>query len=166
MRHLQLVWFLLSLLLFAMTALAHQPRMVTGDTIMVEKPEVSQAFYAELHGSPQTYEIVADRAFDLYLQLTVPKVANAKVNFTVRVLRDNHFLHLLDGTTTHWKPFYEPFAGDTYLQGPEYEDTAASAGHYKIVVSSPDNRGKYVLAIGKTESFTLADWVHVLTVLP
>lgn len=148
------------------SVLAHQPHMVTSDSITVQKPEISQAFYAELHGQPQTYHITSDRPFHLYLQLTVPEIPHARTDFRITISREDHFLQRFDGAAATWKTFNEPFGGDTYLAGPEYEDTAASPGNYRIVVSSPDNQGKYVLAIGSIESFTLADWFQTLTVLP
>ena len=148
------------------SVLAHQPRMVTSDSITVHTPEISQAFYAELHGHPQTYLILADRPFHLFLQLTAPNIPNARTDFRFSVTHDAHLLQQFDGAATTWKTFNEPFGGDTYLAGPEYEETAALPGHYRIVVSSPDNLGKYVLAIGNIESFTLADWLHTLAVLP
>jgi len=161
-----LVLLIQMMMCIPITVLAHQPRIVTSESITVHKPEISQAFYAELHGHPQTYLIVADRPFDLYLQLTVPKIPHARTDFFLTISRDAHRLQRFDGGATTWKTFTEPFAGDRYLTGPEYEDSDAPPGQYQIVVSSPDNQGKYVLAIGKIESFTLADWLHTLAVLP
>jgi len=36
-------------------AFAHQPRLVESDFTLIESPEVSQAFYAELKGKPDYY---------------------------------------------------------------------------------------------------------------
>lgn len=166
MRDSQSVLLILMMMCIPISVLAHQPRMVTSDRITVHKPDISQAFYAELHGHPQTYLIVADRPFDLYLQLTVPKIAHARTDFVLTISRDAHRLQQFDGAATTWKTFNEPFGGDTYLAGPEYEDSDAPPGQYQIAVSSPDNQGKYVLAIGAIESFTLTDWLHTLVVLP
>jgi len=49
--------------------------------------------------------------------------------------------------------------------GPEY-DVKANPGKYKIVVSSSDNTGKYVLATGKIEKFGFMDTVRTIAVLP
>lgn len=150
-----------------MTAVyAHQPRMVEGNTVQVERPEVSQAFYAELHGRPQTYHIRARITFDLYVQLTVPEMPNAPTDFIVDIWRDGRRLQQLVGAKAQWSTFYERFGGDTYRRGPEYRRAAAPPGRYTVRVSSADNEGKYVLAIGEREAFTLGDWLHTLAVLP
>ncbi len=41
-----------------------------------------------------------------------------------------------------------------------------SAGLYRIEVFSPSNTGKYVLSIGKEESFTFSETLHTLKSLP
>ena len=53
--------------------------------------------------------------------------------------------------------FYEPFGGDRDLLGPEY-DGEVPAGAYSVVVTSPDNTGKYVLAVGRKEKFPPGRW--------
>lgn len=166
MRYAPSVVLLMMTVCIPMAALAHQPRLVAGDHIRVNRPEISQAFYAELQGRPQTYLIAADRPFELFLRLTVPKLPRARTDFLVTIFRDSRRLQQIYGDAAGWQPFYEPFAGDYYLSGPEYKVAGAPPGQYRIVVSSPDNRGKYVLAIGTVESFTLADWLHTLAVLP
>jgi hypothetical protein len=40
------------------------------------------------------------------------------------------------------------------------------AGSYEIHVSSPDNQGKYVLAVGAVEAFPLPELIKTYAVLP
>lgn len=71
----------------------------------------------------------------------------------------------LGGPGTGWRDFYEPFANDRYRQGPEYR-ARVPAGRYLVRVSSPDNLGKYALAIGERESFPPEEIVRTYSVLP
>ena len=53
------------------SVIAHQPRVGLKGTleepIQVEKPEISKAYYGELLGIPEYYEIDSDKDFLLYL---------------------------------------------------------------------------------------------------
>jgi len=71
----------------------------------------------------------------------------------------------LDGKVYAWRPFYEPFGGDHYLLGPEY-DGQVPAGAYAVVVTSLDNTGKYVLAVGRKERFPPGAMARTLVTLP
>lgn len=163
---LRLLFAVLVLACILAPSVAHQPRMVDGDEITVQRPEVSQAFYAELHGRAQVYRFQSDTPFILYVQLTLPDLPGVRKDYTVRVLRDDQPAGQLTGADAAWKPFYEPFGGDHYLLGPELRQAQAPAGHYTAEVSAPGFTGKYVLAIGEKEAFTPADWKHALAVLP
>lgn len=62
-------------LLLPLSALAHQPRLVTQDRVVeIKNPEVSQAFYGVMKGVPAHYRIVSGEPFDLYVRLLVPDV--------------------------------------------------------------------------------------------
>lgn len=71
----------------------------------------------------------------------------------------------MDGNKFQWEPFYEEFAGDEYLKGPEREQQV-SAGDYTIRVSNINNQGKYSLAIGKIESFPADEILKTFVALP
>jgi hypothetical protein len=150
---------------------AHQPRLIYGDrTVEIRNPEVSQAFYAEMQGSLHLYQIDTEREFQLYLGLLVPHLprVDRDISATVSGVAPDgtaETLFMLDGAAERWEPYFEPFAGDRYYKGPERTETLP-AGMYRIEVSSPDNRGKYVLAVGKKEKFTVAETAAMITVLP
>lgn len=145
---------------------AHQPRLV-GDqkSIAVESPEISKAYYGYLKGAPAKYVISSDSPFPLYVNILVPAIKGVTLDFSARVSRDGKLLALLDGTKYEWKKFYEEFGGDDYFMGPEYSKDVP-AGNYEIVVYNPGNSGKYVLAIGEKESFTPAETLKTLLLLP
>jgi len=151
-------------------AFAHQPRLVNDrPSIIVRDPEISQAFYARLAGNPQTYYIRSDAPLRLYVNLLVPDIPGIETDYEAVVFRETggkqELLVRLDGKTYAWRPFYEPFAGDRYLLGPEYDEQVA-AGAYTVVVSSPDNIGKYVLAVGKIEKFPPKEMARTIVALP
>jgi len=161
-----MVVLLVALALAPGDARAHQPRIVGNDTqVRVSTPEVSRAFYAKLPGRPARYEITQRRPFNLYAQITVPDVDNAERDFVLRILRGRRQLARLTTAPERWKQFYEPFGGDHYLTGPTF-DRNVSGGDYTVEVSSPDNRGTYVLAIGKKEQWSPGEAANALAVLP
>ncbi len=150
---------------------AHQPRLITDEqTVDIKKPEISQAFYSTLKGQPDVYQIKVDDDFLLYLSILVPDLPNIQKDISAKVMLideqgNKDLLFTMHGETHHWEEFYEPFAGDHYYQGPEKEKTM-SAGLYRVEVFSPSNMGKYVLSIGKEESFTFSETLHTLKSLP
>jgi hypothetical protein len=159
------LFILLMLCLCLGLVFAHQPRLPDEHTVHVERPEVSQAFYAELKGEPDHYEIDADQEFDLYVGLSVPDLQGIDKDVSAEISKDGEILAVLDGENVEWTPFFESFAGDDYFSGPDFKQRAP-AGHYEIEVYSPDNQGKYVLAVGETEAFTFTDTVETLLLLP
>lgn len=157
-------------LLAAGAGLAHQPRLV-GDkpSIEVKNPEISQAFYARLSGGAQSYYIRSAESFHLYLNLLVADQPGSDTDYRAVVYRGSdapdNVLARLDGRAAPWRKFFEPFGGDRYLLGPEL-DRDVSAGTYVVVVTSPDNQGRYALAVGKKESFPIGEIVRTIGVLP
>lgn len=180
------------LLLMVSTAWCHQPRIVEGEDItLVQNPEVSQAFYGELKGEPVYYQIISEDPFKLYVGILVPDLEDIEKDVSVEITRE--YVHaeekaeeeskeeedmhlLLDGTEYEWTRWYEPFGGDWYWEGPELrsnppeeevpEGVAVSGGTYTLKVFSPDNEGKYVLAVGEREEFPLNEMVQTLFTLP
>ena len=63
------------------------------------------------------------------------------------------------------REYFEPFAGDYYLKGPEFKK-AVPAGNYQIVVFNRENTGKYVLAVGEKEVWDLASIIPTIYALP
>lgn len=160
----------LLILISAGAAFAHQPRLV-GDrpSITVSDPEISQAFYARLNGNPQTYDIRSEAPLRLYVNLLVPDIPGIETDYEAAIFRETdgkeELLARLDGKAYAWRPFYEPFGGDRYKLGPEF-DEQVPAGAYTVVVTSPDNAGKYVLAVGKIEKFPPKEMARTIVALP
>lgn len=152
---------------------AHQPRLEIGkdvsieNPILVENPEISQAFYGELNGKPDYYKISSDKPFKLYINLLVPAgpgISGDFISAEVFDLNKNVILSV-NGRNTTWKPYFEEFGGDNYLKGPEVRQILP-AGTYYIKVFNAENQGKYSIAIGEIESFPADESLKALVTLP
>lgn len=164
------LFMFVGLLAFFGCTFAHQPRLIfqqpIGQVVTVENPEISQAFYGILSWQEDVYQINSDTGFLLYVNIVVPNVSWSRTDFFVDIIQGNNAVYTrLDGKSFVWTDFFEPFAGDDYLKGPEREQQVP-AWRYTIRVSNPDNQGKYSLAIGKIESFPLNETIHTYKVLP
>ena len=168
--------FLLSLMtvfLFgsASFALANQINIAysqTGD-IQVSNPETSQSFYDQLSSKPRDYFITTTQNFNLYLNLMVPEAVNSTGRYSLTLYSVNNGtaqqIGTLNGDTFNWQEYYDSFTRDYYYKGPELNQTLAP-GQYKIEVSSKNNQGKYVLVVGKKESYTASSLLNIYWQLP
>jgi len=153
-----ILFSVLAILLLASAVSAHQPRLISsvGMVNKITDPEISQAFYSTLEGQEAVYQIDSAQPFKFYVGLLAPDLPGIEKNLTATVYQKNQsdweLIATLDGTKFSWTQFYEEFAGDNYWQGPEWRENAL-AGSYQIRISNPNNTGKYVLAVGETESF-------------
>ena len=133
--------------------------------MIITNPEISQAFYAELKGQPEYYKVVSDKAFNLYVRILSPKIADARKDFFAEIVNDSNVIAILNGSTFNWTAFYEPFAGDAYWQGPEFHKQE-STGEYVVKVYNSANSGKYVLVVGQAEAFPLNETLKLFVSLP
>ncbi len=168
------------LVLLSLPAWAHQPVVAARASYPPEAPyeivdpEISKAIFAELEGEPQYYRIVSETPFRFYAGITTPRIEGCPLVtwFSFDVL-DGDFrpIATLDGETFAWWSWYEKFGGKWYWIGPEIgEDFKATekypAGTYNIRVHNEENQGKYVLAVGDIESFTLDVIARSLITMP
>ena len=169
-------WFLLS-----GTAQAHAPRLISSQDfdraapLVINDPDISQAFYARLDGQAEYYYFSwpgkmdqsdsADGSF--YFGLLVPDKAGTTKDFSAELIRvsDNQVLVDLSSVPGDWTPYFEPFGGDHYFKGPEYE-VSLPVGDYIIKVDNPSQSGQYVLVVGLQESFSLEEVARTLLVMP
>ncbi len=162
----QAAYFFIISCLFLPNVFAHQPRLVGNDTdIVVDQPEISKAYYGSLNGKSATYRIESTGPFRLYVNILVPDIEGIDKDVSVKILKQGTVISILDASEHDWTQFYEPFAGDHYFRGAQYVEEQ-DAGTYDIEVYSPDNSGRYVLAIGDREAFPLGELVRTYAVLP
>jgi len=147
------------------SALAHQPIIVESEITEIKKPDVSQAFYGNLQGRADIYKLRLDEQQTIYFSLLVPDLEGIATDVSLQITKDGKEVRVLSGEGFNWKKFYEEFAGDHYLQGPE-EKITLEKGEYSLEVSSPSNRGKYVLVIGEKEEFPLSEIINTIKTLP
>ncbi|AAB85593.1 unknown [Methanothermobacter thermautotrophicus str. Delta H] len=163
-------WVLFIIVLITITcasaAYSHQPRLVTGsDEVIVQNPEVSQAFYGELKGKPVYFRITSESPFRLYVNILVPYSPDAEPVYVDIIRGDGKVIGTLKGNISTWEPYFEEFGGDYYLKGPEFNGTV-DAGTYRLKVYSPANREKFSLAVGSIESFPPDESLKALVLLP
>lgn len=145
---------------------AHQPRLLDSEVmIKVPEPEISKAYYAELKGTPAIFVINSEEPFRLYVNVLVPDIKDIKKDISAKILCDGRVIAKLDAASSEWQSFYEEFGGDNYFKGPEYVKDV-KPGDYEIVVYSPSNTGKYVVAIGDVESFPPQEMLSALIAMP
>ena len=152
---------------------AHQPRLEVGvnssmnNPIVVQNPEISQAFYGNLNGQPDYYSITSDKPFKLFVNILVPQSPGISPDFVSAQVTDSSGkpIALLDGKKSEWMPLFEEFGGDYYLQGPEFTQNV-SAGTYYIKVFNANNTGKYSIAIGDIEAFPPDESLKALFTIP
>jgi hypothetical protein len=60
-----------------------------GQTIHIQNPEISQAFYGILSGQRDTYQIVTETGFLLYVNIVVPNMSGQTTDFTVYIMEGN-----------------------------------------------------------------------------
>jgi hypothetical protein len=164
------VWVLvLILMVLPLAVQAHQPRLVSGDVVMIRNPEISQAFYGELKGVHDHYNIIEEEGFELYVSILVPDLPGIGKDVSVAIEPideiDNNFIYFLNGTDFQWERYYEEFGGDWYYQGPDIKANVGPGG-YDIHVMSTDNLGKYVLVVGEKEEFPLDEIINTIFTMP
>jgi steroid 5-alpha reductase family enzyme len=160
---------LIILIILLPAVLAHQPRIGT-ETIDVLDVEVSKAYYGELNGVPHIYTINSNSEFSIYLNVLIP---GNKLTHTIsaELINDDKVIEFLDGENFEWEVWYEEFAGDYYMKGPELGEDFKStsklpAGKYEVKVFNENNKGKYSLAIGEKEEFPAPEIANAVLLVP
>lgn len=126
------------------------------EVMILEQPVVErQLVVGELEGYPEMIEFTstAEEALRVTL-LGLP--GSSTPNFggiVVRVLdpRGVEEVARLKPQEATWESFREPVSKIQFLLGPEFETTIAS-GTYRIEVSTPENFGKYGIALGLVDT--------------
>jgi len=156
------------LMLFAgvPTAQAYLPYLEENATeVSVARPEVAKIYYGWLEGEPAVYSISSYKPFKLYLNLLSPQMSDSRVDFSADIYKDGVLFDTMNGIDFVWLAFYEPFANDYFIRGPEY-DKEVSAGNYQVEIYNSANHGDYALSVGTKEDRSLGEFLRTLSVLP
>ena len=178
-------WFAFALtlgLVFAPTATAHTPigsgsnESLASATVIPDSTK-SWAVYADLHqgGEAQYYRFEASRGEKVPIQLytsPAPQDAGFVPSFVVMgpgvpeqgslpgyVGSPAGVGHLVVPGTNAAQATYEAFAPSVFLQVAETSLDASVTGTYYVAVYDDDRGGRYGIAIGQREAFTLSQWV-------
>lgn len=152
---------------------AHNPKIIETptqhETLPLNDPAISQALYGTLEKYPHMFEFAVSQPVDFFAEILVPDLESLQNNVSGILLRVN-----LNGSVSEvarlrareasWESFYEPFGGDHYRRGSSYRGVL-DPGLYRIEVSTPDNIGKYVLAVGTEEDFSGTSYWELLRTL-
>jgi hypothetical protein len=162
--------FLLTLMLLPMAASAYQPRLIDQAIVVkVANPQIAQAFLGQMTGSSVLYSFEFTEPQDLYIQLFVPKIEDIDKDVSAYLFkmvdRKEEIIARIDGKKFEWTEYYEEITNDEYWQGPELTKKL-EAGSYMLRVYSPDNEGKYVLAVGQDELYPPKEIVNAVISMP
>jgi hypothetical protein len=125
---------------------------VPYELLILERPvSERQLIVGELEGYPEMIEFTTDTEVTLRVSL-LGLPGSTTPNFggiVVRVLepRGVEEVARLKPTDATWEAIREPVSKLSFLIGPEFETTIAS-GTYRVEVSTPENFGPYLIALG------------------
>lgn len=158
-----ILFFIFSIFIIPITIFAHQPNYIDKQVEIIDtESSISKAYYGELAGSKAVYKIYATSSLKLYVQILSPKIQGSSKDFEVLIVNDRqNIIANLSTSTEGWQSWYEEFGGDWYWQGPSFNEVIP-AGAYDIIVSNPNNIGKYSLAIGEIESFPVSEFTNTI----
>lgn len=183
MKWIRPIAVLAMVLLFALPiASAHTPRGA-GDNeslenaSVIEDPTKSWAIYAELHagGEAQYFRFLMPKGERIYVQLFIPTDADS-VGFTPGLVIMGPrvpiqgtvpaYVDVPEGADAHVIPgvrpaqaTFEPFSPGAFLELAVFDMAAPEDGVYYVAVHEPNRDGRYGLAIGLRESFTVTEWM-------
>src|SRR3989344_1608825 len=156
-----------------------------GD-VQINNPEISQAFYDELHGKLRSYFVDSEKSFDLYLNLLVPAVnVDRTYSYFAKVSSlgniDLYQPVLVGGNVLDWEEIYDPLVREYFFKGQVFSEQLPP-GKYSIEVYSTgpvlslttgdaeqtiaDNYGKYVLQIGQKKPESILAFLNACWQLP
>jgi hypothetical protein len=179
-----LLFFFIFLSFMVTLAIAHTPLNPDGEihsldtAFEVPNPTKSWTLYRELHheGEVEYYKLYLNSGEKLRVSLYTKE---RKENFAPHLiimgedfqLPDSlpSFIEIPDGygarliePTMAEKPEYEPFTPASYYYLVDVDETILKEGDYYLAIYNPDlKEGKYGIAIGYKEEFTLSEWLLI-----
>lgn len=124
------------------------------EVVQIESDEYNkQVHLGELNGFPVMYEFSSDSKFELSVQLSEASNGGEPVGFSLMIVRQNDD----DGGVTEivrqmasdnkWTTVKDPVYGMNFIEG-EVLKKEFGPGTYRLEVSTPVNKGKFMLTIG------------------
>jgi hypothetical protein len=175
-----------AMLSVAIPAYAHKPLDGATDNydfstaLKIPDPQVSWVAYQELErGHPKYYTFDASKDDRLYAQITIPQLEGLE-NFapSLALVGDGvennasvpfHAPQGMGAMVVDYKApapetFYEPFTQTLYWERQELviDDLPSTGTYYLVVFDESGAAGKYGLAVGEREDFSIVDFFTVL----
>jgi hypothetical protein len=158
----------LSALLFLLPALSFAATITFTDPSSVDHREVivlsdAPVYYSELEGFPHTYILNLTDATYVGAHVLVPDIEESKNNMSglivERVERGRvREVARLRPAEALWEEYFDSTTRDTYRRGSSY-GASLEPGEYIVEVSTPDNYGKYVLALSAEPELDLGGYI-------
>jgi len=165
--------FFIAIIFFAVHACdvdAYVPRFDVPedqqDVVVVDEPELSQAFHGELADFPHTYEIVASEEFNLYVEILVPDIDSSENIISGIIIKEQEDsgrvieVTRLKAVDASWESQKNKEFDEWYRVGPKFEEVL-EAGTYRIETNTPDNIGKYVLVVGANDEMDIGYFDYI-----
>ena len=145
------------LLVLAVPAQAYNP--ITAEpaeayeVIPIEgDPYVQREYLGDLADFPDMYELTSDVSFTLKIRVR-QRTGDEAVPFGLMLVRQNEDdggvseVARINQPVSEWTKVSEPMLGMSFLEGSLIEKEV-SPGTYRVEVSTPDNKGDYMLILG------------------
>lgn len=175
---------LLLLLALVPPVLAHTPLEMEGENHSLEtameipNPTKSWTLYEELHEAEEAeyFELHLGPGERLRISLYLPRNEDPGFSPNLVVMGPGiasmdevpGFIEVPEGVGVALveserpeRPEYEPFTPTSYYYIADYDTEVTVGGHYYFAVYESDGEGRYGLAIGYEEEFTLVEWVKI-----
>ena len=173
---------LLLLIIFLPSTLAHVP-LESGDNVNIENalhihdPLKSWAIYDEISrlGEVRYYSCDLKAGDRLKISIFTPEeneftpdliimtpnnVSEPSLALSFIEMPDGYNLTIIQGERPT-EADYEPFTPSASYRIVDYDKTVNISGKYYIVVYEQEHKGKFGIAIGYIESFSLTDWLMI-----
>ena len=172
------VCILLLGILLVLPSGAHAPGIATGDVTVVPDAEKSYAWYGFLDDADETdrYLMTAEAGTEIRLSTSSPDPGTAPPFAVIGPgittldllppainLPEGYGSIVIPVLDSSDPPSYEPFTPMAMYEGASYSFPAPAAGEYTILVFDPigGEGGRYILATGFLEEFSLTEWVGI-----
>jgi hypothetical protein len=175
---------LLLLLALVPPVLAHTPLEMEGENHSLEtameipNPTKSWTLYEEIHeaGEAEYFELHMEPGERLRISLYLPRNEDPGFSPNLVIMGPGiasmdeapGFVEVPEGAGVALvksehpeRPEYEPFTPTSYYYIADYDTEVTVGGHYYFAVYESDGEGRYGLAIGYEEEFTLIEWIKI-----
>lgn len=176
----KVLFLTLVILIFCITVVsAHKPIFEGSDTTLknpqvVPNHKTSYAVYGEIEDKNDVdfVKFSAKSGEDFYIQITKPAIkSNEEFKPYIALIGKGLYekdkvpfeipkdVGVIVFPPSPYQYFYEKFTQTSYYQGQTIRGQIPADGDYYVAVYSADNGGKYTLAIGEEEKFSIRDIV-------